>query len=63
MATKNFKPTSAGQRFKTTPSFEEIQQANLKRVYLKLSQNQVVVTFMEELQFVILVAVTVKNIV
>ena len=24
MATKNFKPTSAGQRFKTTPSFEEI---------------------------------------
>jgi len=24
MATKNFKPTSAGQRFKTTPSFEEL---------------------------------------
>ena len=24
MATKNFKPTSAGQRFKTTPSFDEI---------------------------------------
>ena len=24
MATKKFKPTSAGQRFKATPSFEEI---------------------------------------
>ena len=24
MALKRFKPTSAGQRFKTTPSFEEV---------------------------------------
>lgn len=35
MATKNFKPTSAGQRFKTTPSFEEITTSKPERSLLE----------------------------
>jgi len=35
MATKNFKPTSAGQRFKTTPSFEEITTKTPERSLLE----------------------------
>ena len=35
MATKNFKPTSAGQRFKTTPSFEEITTNKPERSLLE----------------------------
>ena len=35
MATKNFKPTSAGQRFKTTPSFEEITAKKPERSLLE----------------------------
>ena len=36
MATKNFKPTSAGQRFKTTPSFEEITTNKPERSLLEV---------------------------
>ena len=35
MATKNFKPTSAGQRFKTTPSFEEITTSKPEKSLLE----------------------------
>ena len=35
MATKNFKPTSAGQRFKTTPSFEEITASKPEKSLLE----------------------------
>ena len=63
MAIKKSNPTSAGQRFRSVASFEEITSKTPENPFLKKRRRLVAVTLTEESLLVTLVVETVKNIV